>query len=135
LFDCFFSNFRYETRLRDVVRAYKGLAKEKEALEKSLAALSGKKEGGARETPEPEVKNATDKPKAGHGESSDNESVASSSDDVQPDVRSLKVQVRTLAASLSTVSAEKSTLEAQFQQESILFNSISAKKFSHKLNF
>nr|XP_032809989.1 GRIP and coiled-coil domain-containing protein 1 [Petromyzon marinus]XP_032809990.1 GRIP and coiled-coil domain-containing protein 1 [Petromyzon marinus]XP_032809991.1 GRIP and coiled-coil domain-containing protein 1 [Petromyzon marinus] len=31
---------RYQTRLRDVVRAYRGLAKEKEALEASLTALS-----------------------------------------------------------------------------------------------
>ncbi len=30
---------KYETRLRDVVRAYKGLAKEKEALEETLKAV------------------------------------------------------------------------------------------------
>ena len=32
---------KYETRLRDVVRAYKGLAKEKEALDQTLAVLQG----------------------------------------------------------------------------------------------
>jgi predicted RNase H-like nuclease (RuvC/YqgF family) len=31
---------KYETRLRDVVRAYKGVVKEKEALEVSTASLS-----------------------------------------------------------------------------------------------
>ena len=31
---------KYETRLRDLVRAYKGLAKEKEALEATLKAIS-----------------------------------------------------------------------------------------------
>ena len=31
---------RYETRLKDVVRAYKGLAKEKETLETSLKAIT-----------------------------------------------------------------------------------------------
>ncbi len=35
---------KYERRLRDVVRAYKGLAKEKEALEETLRAISGKGE-------------------------------------------------------------------------------------------
>ena len=32
---------KYETRLRDLVTAYKGLAKEKEALENSFKAISG----------------------------------------------------------------------------------------------
>ena len=38
---------RYESRLRDVVRAYKGLVKEKEALESSLKVL------GANAAPAP----------------------------------------------------------------------------------
>ncbi len=79
---------RYETRLRDVVRAYKGLAKEKEALEKSLAALSGKKdEAEANEVPQEAKAVAGKKAKAAAGDQSDNESVASSADEVQPDVR------------------------------------------------
>ena len=111
---------RYETRLRDVIRAYKGLAKEKDALEKSLTALSGgkKDEPEAKEGPQ-EAKNAGSGEKSktsAASEQSDNESVASSTDEGQLDVRSLKAQVRTLAASLSTLSAEKSTLESQFQQ-------------------
>jgi hypothetical protein len=79
---------RYETRLRDVVRAYKGLAKEKEALEKSLAALSGQKdEAEANEVPQEAKAVAGKKAKAAAGDQSDNESVASSADEVQPDVR------------------------------------------------
>ncbi len=45
---------KYERRLRDVVRAYRGIAKEKEALEETLKAISGageddKEEEGAAE--------------------------------------------------------------------------------------
>ena len=107
---------RYETRLRDVVRAYKGLAKEKDALEKSLSALSGQKDGSEAKANHTEENSSADNPKSGNGEQSDSESIASSNGDGQPDVRSLRSQVKTLAASLSTLSAEKSTLEAQFQQ-------------------
>ena len=35
---------RYEARLKDVVRAYKGLAKEKETLETTLKAISAANE-------------------------------------------------------------------------------------------
>jgi chromosome segregation ATPase len=107
---------RYETRLRDVVRAYKGLAKEKEALEKSLSAISGQKDDADSKTNHSEENSLSEKPKSGNGEQSDCESIASSNGEGQPDVRSLKSQVRTLTASLSTLSIEKSTLEGQFQQ-------------------
>jgi hypothetical protein len=65
---------KYETRLRDVVRAYKGLAKEKEALEKSLSALNSQKE-------EVEAVGAEDGDKVKSGDQSDNESIASSAND------------------------------------------------------
>ena len=106
---------RYETRLRDVVRAYKGLAKEKEALEKSLAALSSVKKDETQSREETQDGEITTKGTAS-SEQSDNESVASSTDDAQLDIKGLKAQVRTLAASLSTLSSEKSTLESQFQK-------------------
>merc|ERR1712088_103759 len=46
---------RYEARLKDVVRAYKGLAKEKEALEKSVAVL-GKSQNSNIENPSSQSK-------------------------------------------------------------------------------
>uniref|UniRef100_A0A7G3AR34 Putative myosin-11 tabanus bromius n=1 Tax=Lutzomyia longipalpis TaxID=7200 RepID=A0A7G3AR34_LUTLO len=81
---------RYETRLKDVVAAYKGLLKEKEALEVSLAALS---KDSTKETKE----NGQDT-KAGD---SDN----------------LQMQIATLMSSLATLSAEKSRMEASFQAD------------------
>ncbi len=107
---------RYETRLRDVVRAYKGLAKEKEALEKSLTAISGKKDDIVAQVGDSEsTKSGNSKP--GNSDQSDTESIASSAnEEVQPDTKVLKARVRTLAASLSTLSSEKSRLEVQFQE-------------------
>jgi len=46
---------RYETRLRDVVRAYKGLAKEKEALEETVKALSVADESTKEEKDEEKI--------------------------------------------------------------------------------
>uniref|UniRef100_A0A6B2EFH7 Putative myosin class ii heavy chain n=1 Tax=Phlebotomus kandelakii TaxID=1109342 RepID=A0A6B2EFH7_9DIPT len=80
---------RYETRLKDVVAAYKGLLKEKEALEVSLSALTKKdstKENGQSESP------------------------ASNGDNLQ-------MQIATLMSSLATLSAEKSRMEASFQAD------------------
>jgi hypothetical protein len=108
---------RYETRLRDVVRAYKGLAKEKEALEKSLTAISGKEKDDivAQVGDSESTKSGNSKP--GNSDQSDTESIASSAnEEVQPDTKVLKARVRTLAASLSTLSSEKSRLEVQFQE-------------------
>ena len=122
---------RYETRLRDLVRAYKGLTKEKEALEKSLSAISTqKKDANAR-------KNGPDG-RDENGAESDAESIASSAEageqidnnslrsQVMNDLRLLFYnsnkcaasfsQVQTLTASLSTVSSEKSRLELHFQE-------------------
>ena len=109
---------RYETRLRDVVRAYKGLAKEKEALEKSLSAISGQKdEPDPQDGDSESAKSGEKSSKPGNGDQSDTESIASSAnEEAQADNRALKARVRTLAASLSTLSAEKSRLEVQFQE-------------------
>ena len=109
---------RYETRLRDVVRAYKGLAKEKEALEKSLSAISGQKDEPESHGGDSDGTKSGDKSsKPGNSDQSDTESIASSAnEEVQPDTKVLKARVRTLAASMSTLSAEKSRLEVQFQE-------------------
>lgn len=40
---------RYETRLKDVVNAYKGLLKEKEALKEALGSVSNNSKGGTEE--------------------------------------------------------------------------------------
>jgi hypothetical protein len=76
---------RYETRLRDLVRAYKGLTKEKEALEKSLSAISSqKKEANAK-------KDGRDENEA----ESDAESIASSAEaGERTDNDNLRSQVR-----------------------------------------
>ncbi|XP_059610805.1 GRIP and coiled-coil domain-containing protein 1 [Phlebotomus argentipes] len=80
---------RYETRLKDVVAAYKGLLKEKEALEVSLSALSKK-----------DTTHENGKP-----------------DGATADGDNLQMQIATLMSSLATLSAEKSRMEASFQAD------------------
>lgn len=114
---------RYETRLRDLVRAYKGLTKEKEALEKSLNAISAKKsEENVEKNLSPNV--------AGNGGDSELEDKINPNElkTLQAQVmliccfkpslfcQSYNFQVQTLTASLSTVSSEKSRLELHFQE-------------------
>ncbi|XP_046653536.1 GRIP and coiled-coil domain-containing protein 1-like [Daphnia pulicaria] len=106
---------RYEKKLRDVVQAYKGIQKEKEALEASLKALA-------------EAKNSTD-----DGNSAENISGIDSSASLEgikngtedgasankerDTIRQLKTQLTTLSESLATITAEKSRSEANFQQD------------------
>ena len=93
---------KYETRLRDVVRAYKGLTREKEALENSLKILSSA-------------------PKTFSGAESDQ----TSSEDQDGDednkapvaIEGSKDQIVTLTNSLATLTAEKSRLEHNFQED------------------
>ncbi|XP_037049929.1 GRIP and coiled-coil domain-containing protein 1 [Bradysia coprophila] len=92
---------RYETRLKDVVAAYKGLLKEKEALEASLSALNV-----------PNEKSTLNDPDKSEASSSDAPDQTSSSADNE-----LKVQIGTLMNSLATLSAEKSRMEASFQAD------------------
>lgn len=84
---------RYETRLRDVVRAYKGLVKEKDALENSLTIISGS--DGSDSKPS---QDASSKP-----EESSDEDVGG--------------RLQTLTASLATLTAQKSRFEAVFQED------------------
>ncbi|PNF31764.1 GRIP and coiled-coil domain-containing protein 1 [Cryptotermes secundus] len=112
---------RYESRLRDVVTAYKGLIKEKEALEASLKALT--------------VSSTSDKSTRAENKTSSNEtekeettanSAFTSEVEVSPKeetnqseetVEHLHSQLATLMNSLATLSAEKSRMEASFQAD------------------
>ncbi|KAK6183466.1 hypothetical protein SNE40_010943 [Patella caerulea] len=98
---------RYETRLRDVVRAYKGIVKEKEALEASLKVISettsSKSDASESEPPAEES-----------GDNSFSDPLKVQSSGTQDEVNILKDQLKTLSASIGTVTAEKSRLEADF---------------------
>lgn len=98
-------NARYETRLKDVVRAYKGLAKEKETLEASLKAITA----AVNEEKESE-KAATDTECE-----TDTESIAESvGSDLSSATSKPKVKLAALSNSLAAVTAEKSQNEAKF---------------------
>ena len=118
---------RYEARLKDVVRAYKGLAKEKEALEKSVAVL-GKTQNANTENlsdqSQPQMKDETGSQsgtpsevgvsseikndrKQETGDESDNSSRQS------PTANDFSV----LQDSLSTLTAEKSRLINVYQED------------------
>ncbi|XP_030374495.1 GRIP and coiled-coil domain-containing protein 1 [Scaptodrosophila lebanonensis] len=103
---------RYEKRLKDVVTAYKGLLKEKEALETSLAALSNNKD--------------IDHAEAAIANNSNKDTVDTAVDDgasatdpttSNDDKGQLQTQIITLMNSLATLSAEKSRMEASFQAD------------------
>jgi len=95
---------RYETRLRDVVRAYKGLAKEKETLETSLKAINA----AYVEENAPEVK-----PDEDTGGASDVESIAESTASSEI-VNTMNPRIAALSSSLATVTTEKAQNEAKF---------------------
>ncbi|XP_042326795.1 GRIP and coiled-coil domain-containing protein 1 [Sceloporus undulatus] len=101
---------QYQARLKDLVRAYKGLLQEKGALEASLQALSGRGAGGPPGGPsggEPE-----EEEEAGGG-------CGAAEPEPDPERRLLRLKGRlsTLAAALATVSQEKSRAEASFQAD------------------
>ncbi|CAG2061916.1 unnamed protein product [Timema podura] len=109
---------RCETRLRDVVAAYKGLTSEKEALEASLKAFSGAKstkpvlekigsDAQEKKTAETDVKVV---------ERSSSETEMEKEKEVET-VDHLRTQLKTLMNSLATLSAEKSRMEASFQAD------------------
>ncbi|XP_062555749.1 GRIP and coiled-coil domain-containing protein 1 [Armigeres subalbatus] len=96
---------RYEKRLKDVVTAYKGLLKEKTALESSLSAFTAK---GSIEK-QHQQQNAV---------SSENES----------DGESLREQMATLMNSLATLTAEKGRIEASFKNDRKQLREVIAEK-------
>ncbi|XP_023344181.1 GRIP and coiled-coil domain-containing protein 1 isoform X2 [Eurytemora carolleeae] len=93
---------RYEARLKDVVRAYKGLVKEKETLETSLKVITAAA--------------ATDEQgKEGEGDVSDVESTADSQ--TSTDTANFKSRLGTLSSSLASISQEKAQNEAKYLAE------------------
>ncbi|XP_011179287.1 GRIP and coiled-coil domain-containing protein 1 [Zeugodacus cucurbitae] len=108
---------RYEKRLKDVVTAYKGLLKEKEALESSLAALTASKETN-NENASSDVSSRTISD-AVNSKKIDGPDVASTDDSscVKDEKQQLQTQIMTLMNSLATLSAEKSRMEASFQAD------------------
>merc|ERR1712227_1089503 len=95
----------------DVVRAYKGLVKEKEALESSLKVL------GANAPPastgvatESEASESSDK-------ETSNEDGSSCTKEPEPQGKQTTDQLSTLTQSLATLTSEKSRLEQSFQED------------------
>jgi len=98
-------NARYETRLKDVVRAYKGLAKEKETLEASLKAIT------AAVNEEKEADKAVTDTEC----ETDTESIAESvGSDISSATPKPKAKLAALTNSLAAVTTEKSQNEAKF---------------------
>jgi len=96
---------RYETRLKDVVRAYKGLAKEKETMEVSLKAIT------AAVNEEKETEKQTTDTEC----ETDTESIAeSTSSELSSATAKPKAKLAALSNSLAAVTAEKSQNEAKF---------------------
>ncbi|KAJ4441484.1 hypothetical protein ANN_11339 [Periplaneta americana] len=108
--------------LPDVVTAYKGLTKEKEALEASLKAISG---SNAYEKPS-DSGNKASNTGADNDESDaskaliykvENDSTKKDEHQEEETVDHLRTQLSTLMNSLATLSAEKSRMEASFQAD------------------
>lgn len=99
----------------DVVTAYKGLLKEKEALEASFATLT------VKPSPSRERPPSTEPQEGQENQSNDNnavhENATTTSLPQQTDSDDVQVQLGTLMNSLATVSAEKSRQEASFQAD------------------
>lgn len=109
---------RYEKRLKDVVTAYKGLLKEKEALETSLAAhaeATGVKDANARDT----STSTSDQSRVTAEDAADGAAATGTASDGagNDDKGQLQTQIIALMNSLATLSAEKSRMEASFQAD------------------
>lgn len=121
---------RYESRLRDVVTAYKSLSKEKEALEASLIAITTTQTDSAKGRKE----SVGEAGKSSHGEESTRKAEPESEETEENTLvtedkqiheneaeetpsEQLRLQLATLTNSLSTLSAEKSKMEAGFQAD------------------
>ncbi|XP_023173667.2 GRIP and coiled-coil domain-containing protein 1 [Drosophila hydei] len=106
---------RYEKRLKDVVTAYKGLLKEKEALETSLAAHAEVTSGKDSNAVDSRTTTTTgqDSGDAADGSTSTCSEVTAGSEERGQ----LQTQIITLMNSLATLSAEKSRMEASFQAD------------------
>ncbi|XP_060102050.1 GRIP and coiled-coil domain-containing protein 1 [Heteronotia binoei] len=111
---------QYQARLKDVVRAYKSLLKEKEALEASLRVLGAGRaeEPGPREGEEEEAASASAPSPPRLDEASGSES-GSTGEPSEADRRllQLKTQLATVTSALATVTQEKSRMEASYQAD------------------
>lgn len=113
---------KYETKLKDVVRAYKGLLKEKEALEASLSALAET----SSSKPKPSSDGAAEPTEGqqppegeGEGEASANAEPKDSNTEASTskDAEDLKNKIVALTSALNTVSSEKKRIETSFQND------------------
>ncbi|KAH8292229.1 hypothetical protein KR054_007360 [Drosophila jambulina] len=101
--------------LADVVTAYKGLLKEKEALETSLAAhAEATAVGDSTGSPAREVASQNTSTDSADGAE---EGAAGTAPTSTPAEGQLQTQIITLMNSLATLSAEKSRMEASFQAD------------------
>ncbi|XP_062513201.1 GRIP and coiled-coil domain-containing protein 1-like [Corticium candelabrum] len=100
---------RFETRFRDVVKAYKGLLKEKEALEASLHALSTRPSSQTSKLDASEEEHETEQFE--EDDESETECESERSKEGSSDA------LATLTAALSTMTEEKNRMEASFQAD------------------
>lgn len=96
----------------DVVAAYKGLLKEKEALESSLAVLSSPKNDAT-----PATDNASGSASTSSAAASATAVDVAAGTPISGEADELQMQIATVMQSLATLSAEKSKMEASFQAD------------------
>lgn len=111
---------RYEARLGDLVRAYKSLQKEKDALELSLKALTSSKASekarASASNESPTRKESEKKSEPSPSSTADGqEDAGSPGDSAQSDAS--EDHVAALSQALSTLSEEKARMEAAFQAD------------------
>lgn len=112
---------KYESKLKDVVRAYKGLLKEKEALEASLSALTPTVLPGDSSDAKETVEDGNKSPKSDDPNQTKSErkvdDAASTSSESDGNKEDLQKKVITLTAALTTLSSEKNRIEVSFQND------------------
>ncbi|CAN8000110.1 unnamed protein product, partial [Ixodes hexagonus] len=102
---------RYEARLGDLVRAYKGLQKEKDALEVSLKALTSQRPAEPQRSSS-DVNVRKDGPESADAAEDVGDSRVDGADGGD---QQQQAQLATLSQALSTLSEEKARVEAAFQ--------------------
>lgn len=117
---------KYEAKLKDVIRAYKGLLKEKEVLEASLSALTSvekKTEDAGTEdqqnSSEKETESAqSDASANGHPKNNEQNAVCEeASVQSSESLEALQNKVSTLTVALTTLTSEKNRIEMSFQND------------------
>lgn len=113
---------RYEARLKDVVRAYKGLAKEKEALEKSVAVLGKGQVSYSDNDLDSNASSAIEEKSLPNSASlNPNDQAISEPDQPKDLLASAQVKstndLKVLQDSLATLTAEKSRMTNAYQEE------------------